>query len=105
MTYTVRADEAAKVDLAPATLTQEVLQNVAMILSTVKNTAPLCRDFGLSARFLDAPTPAAEALLVAEVFDAMEEYEPRAEIVNISFERNEGLGKIVLRLEVGINGG
>jgi phage baseplate assembly protein W len=105
MAYTITANARAKIDLAPETLVEEVLQNTAMILSTIKTTAPLHRDFGLSARFLDRPTPAAEALLIAEVFDAIEEYEPRAEILNVSFERDGKSGKVIPRLEVEIHGG
>ena len=104
MTHSVTANESIKINLAPATLVEEVLQNVSMITSTIKATAPLYRDFGLSARFLDRPTPAAKAMLIAELFDAMEEYEPRAEILNVSFEEDERTGKVVPRLEVEIHG-
>lgn len=105
MAYTVKADGGAAIILTPDSLVEEVLQNVVMILSTIKTTAPLYRDFGLSAQFLDKPTPAAEAILIAELFDAIEEYEPRAEIINVSFERDERTGKVIPSLEVKIHGG
>lgn len=104
MSYFITPGTAAKINLAPETVVEEVLQNLTMILSTIKSTVPLDRNFGLSARFVDKPTPVAEAMLVSEVLDAIEQYEPRAEIVNISFERDEGTGKIIPRLEVNING-
>ena len=102
MTHTVTADMGVKIKIAPESLIEEVLQNVAMILSTIKNTAPLARDIGLSARFVDKPIPVAEAILISEVLDAVEKYEPRAEIENVSFERDEDTGKIIPRLEVAI---
>ena len=105
MIHTITADGGAQITLAPTTLVEEVTQNILMILSTIKNTAPLDRNFGLSARFVDKPLAIAEAVLVAEVLDAIEEYEPRAEVVDISFGRNERTGKIVPRLEVKIHGG
>jgi len=105
MTHILTADESPKITLAPATPIEEILQNITMIITTIKTTQPLFRDFGVSAIFLDKPTPAAEAILIAEIFDAIEMYEPRAEILNVSFERDERTGKIVPRLEVGINGG
>lgn len=101
----VTADGNAKINLFPASLIEEILQNVTMILSTIKATAPLYRDFGLSARFLDKPTPAAETILISELFDAIEKYEPRAEIINVSFERDERTGKVIPSLEVEIHGG
>jgi len=103
MLYTITANVNGTIQFTPQTLAEEVLQNVVMILTTIKNTAPLYRDFGLSARFLDMPTPAAEAKLVAELFDALAEYEPRAEVTSISFERNERTGKLCPRLEVNIH--
>ena len=102
MKYTVTAGECKKINIAPESVVEEVLQNISMILETVKNTVPLNRDFGLSSRFLDMPTPAAEAVLVSELYDAIEEYEPRAEIVNITFEKDELTGKELPRLEVEI---
>ena len=104
MTYTITADERLVISLAPETLIEEIIQNVAMIISTMKNTAPLFRDFGVSMTFLDRPTPAAEALIVAEIYDAVEMFEPRAEILNVSFVRDEMTGRIFPSLEVGISG-
>jgi len=103
MAYTVTADGKPKITFAPESLLEEVLQNITMILSTIKNTTPLFRDFGLSARFLDVPTPAAEAIMIAELYDAIELYEPRAEIKDVSFMRNESTGKVIPRLEVEIH--
>lgn len=105
MAYTVTADTAASINLAPTTVVEEVLQNLSMILSTPKFSVPLDRDFGLSARFVDKPTPTAEAITISEVLDAVEKYEPRAEILGVTFERDERLGKIIPRLEVNIIGG
>ncbi|MCM1059675.1 MAG: hypothetical protein NC452_05220 [Eubacterium sp.] len=102
MSYTVTASEPIKINLAPATLIEEILQNLSMILQTIKNTAPLYRDFGLSGNFLDKPIPVAETLLIAELYEAVEKYEPRAEIVNITFEQDI-TGKLNPCLEVEIN--
>lgn len=103
MIYSVTAREPIKIKLAPATLIEEILQNLSMILQTIKNTAPLYRDFGLSDSFLDKPIPVAESLLVAEIYEAVGQYEPRVEIVGITFERDESTGKLNPCLEVEIN--
>lgn len=103
MTYSVTAAEPIKINLAPATVIEEVLQNLSMILQTIKNTAPLYRDFGISARFIDKPIPVAETLIISEIYEAVEKYEPRAEIKSVDFERNEQTGKISPCLEVEIN--
>jgi hypothetical protein len=104
MTHNVTAENGGiPITLAPQSLVEEILQNIAMILGTVRNTAPLFRDFGISATFLDKPTVAAESILIGEIYDAIELHEPRAEIVNVFFERDESAGKIVPVLEVIIN--
>ncbi len=103
MSYTVAASEPIKINLAPASLIEEVLQNLSMILQTIKNTAPLYRDFGISGSFIDKPIPVAETLLIGELYEAVEKYEPRAEIVDITFERDEATGILNPCLEVEIN--
>jgi len=103
MIRTITGDERLVINFAPATIVEEVLQNVATILSTVRYTAPLYRDFGISATALDKPTIAAESILIAEIFDAIEMFEPRAEILNVSFVRDEFTGRLSPHLEVNIN--
>jgi len=105
MALTITADGNMVINFTPDSVIEEVLQNITMILLTTKNSCPLDRNFGLSARFLDARTPVAESLLIGEIMDAVEEYEPRAEILNVSFDRDENSGKISPRLEVNIHAG
>ena len=105
MIHTITADERPAVTLAPRTLIEEVLQNIVMIITTIKYSAPLFRDFGISATFIDKPTVIAESILIAEIFDAIEKYEPRAEVINVSFKRDEMAGRLIPILEVSINGG
>lgn len=105
MSYTVIAYENKKINLAPETVVEEVLQNIAMIITTPKFTVPLDRDFGLSQRFIDKPLPVAQSILVAEVMDVIEKYEPRAEIKNITFTQSQEesqAGKLIPRVEVDI---
>lgn len=103
MSYSVKANDQIKINLVPATIKEEILQNLSMILQTIKNTVPLCRDFGLSGNFIDKPIPVAETLMVSELYEAVEKYEPRAEIVNVTFEQDEVIGKLNPCLEVEIN--
>lgn len=104
MTYKVQAFAFGKINLAPKTKTEEVLQNVAVILSTPKFSVPLDRGLGLSQRFLDKPIQAAQPILISEVMDAIEEYEPRAEIENVSFVLGEKPGTMIPVVEVNIIG-
>lgn len=105
MAYMVTAFELTNINMTPETVVEEVLQNIAMILSTPKFTVPLDRNFGLMEAFVDKPLPVAESLIVGDVMDAIEEYEPRAEVVNVTFLHDPEHGRIVPRVEVNINGG
>lgn len=102
--YTVKSGEKIKINLAPATRIEEILQNLSMILQTVKESVPYYRAFGTSAAYLDKSTPAAETLIVSEIYEAVEKYEPRAEIQSIYFETDTMTGKLSPCLEVVING-
>ncbi len=102
MAYIVKAFTPGKLNLAPETLEEEVLQNVAIIVSTPKFSVPLDRGLGLAQRFIDKPIQVAQSILISEVLDAVEEYEPRAEVTNVTFEAGEMPGLLVPVLEVNI---
>ena len=69
MAYVVKAFSLKKINLAPKTRVEEVLQNVAMILSTPKFSVPLDRGFGMAQRFIDKPIQTAQPILISEVLD------------------------------------
>ena len=100
--YAVKAYMGSKINLAPETREEEVLQNLSILLSTPKFTVPLDRDFGLSLRFVDKPLPVAESLFRAEILDAIEKYEPRVEVENVTFEQGDAPGMLIPRVEVNI---
>lgn len=102
MAYTVKAYALEKINLAPEDTTEEVLQNVAVILSTPKFSVPLERGLGLAQRFLDKPIPAARSILISEVLEAIEEFEPRAEVENVTFELGDRPGTLIPIVEVKI---
>jgi len=96
------AETSIKINLAPASEAEEIIQNLKIILASPKFSVPLDRDFGLSTEITDKPINAAETLLVSEIYEAFEKYEPRAEIVNINFERDGDYGRLIPKVEVTI---
>lgn len=88
MVYRVStATSGDKIDFAPATVVEEVLQNVRTLLRTAKYSVPLDRALGITADFLDRPTPVAMARLRVEISEEIERYEPRAKLRVIQFEQ------------------
>ena len=63
----------------------EIRRNVEFLLSTYKYSCPMYRNFGLAAIFIDKPNSRAESIARDEIEQAIKEYEPRAEIDEISF--------------------
>lgn len=102
MAYVVKAFSLKKINLEPESTVEEVLQNIAMILSTPKFSVPLDRGFGMAQRFIDKPIQMAQPILISEVLDAIEEYEPRAEVENVSFVMGERPGALIPIVEVNI---
>ena len=102
MAYVVKAFSLKKINLAPESTVEEVLQNIAMIISTPKFSVPLDRKFGLAQRFIDKPIQTAQPVLISEVLDAIEEYEPRAQIGDVTFELGERPGALIPVVEVNI---
>ena len=80
-----------------------ILQNVSIILRTRLGTVPLYREFGVSNSSLDRPVIVAEPLLYAEIKEAIERYEPRVEVIDISFAQDVSKpGVLIPTVEVNI---
>ena len=80
-----------------------VLQNLAIILSTLQGEVPLYRDFGINRRSLDKPLPVARTMLVIDITEAVQKFEPRASIINITFQADaDNPGRLTPILEVDI---
>ena len=93
-----------EVDFAPADVYLEVAQNVKTILTTLKYSVPLDRNFGLNAVMLDKPMPRARAKLQAEIYNAIRKYEPRCKVLKISFEADLD-GLLVPKVRIRVNNG
>ena len=103
MSYKVTASDIGAVQLNETDTVRSVLQNIAIILSTRQGTWPLYRGFGLTQKFVYMPMPVALPMMYSEVKEAVEEYEPRAEVVNVTFEVNEAApGRLIPTVEVNI---
>lgn len=84
------------INLFPKTLEEEILRNVATIIASPKYSVPLDRGFGISNNQLDTPANIAQPKLIMEIIDAVEKYEPRAEITKIEFRTDEARAGILI---------
>lgn len=85
-------------------LVTSVLQNLMLLVSTRKGTIPMYREFGLPMEWIDKPIDVAQTLMVQEITEAVEEFEPRCTLLNIEFDTSSALSaKLTAILEVEIN--
>jgi phage baseplate assembly protein W len=104
MAYIINGADLTNIDLAPTNEVEEILQNIATLLATPTLSVPLDRGLGLPQRFLDKPLSIAQNIIVSEVMDAIDIYEPRAEVVNVNFTGDGLTGKLIPIVEVEIRG-
>lgn len=106
MSYMVSSQNMDSVTLNEGDTVKSVLQNIAIILKTRQQSVPLYRDFGLPMQFIDKPIPVAKAMLIAEIQDAVAKYEPRATVLNVTFEVDDNVpGKLIPTVEVEVTDG
>ncbi|MNC38641.1 hypothetical protein D3C75_872600 [compost metagenome] len=73
------------IKFAPATVAEEVAQNIRIILTTPLGSAPLARDIGLDFSSMDDSFLIAQARLIGEIMTAVAAQEPRAIVTEVSF--------------------
>ena len=91
------------IDLCPANVYQEVIQNIAVILDTVMQSAVMMRSLGLPGKLLGRPLPVIENILVGYIYDQIEENEPRAILGNVHCEMTNDekiAGKVIPIIEL-----
>ena len=94
-----------KITLGENDLVRSVMQNVRCILRTPKFTVPLYREFGVDTSFIDTPITVVAPIIYAEIREAIETFEPRCEVVDITFEIDpQNPGRLFPAVEVEING-
>ena len=84
MKYSLILDEA--VSFAPEGEVAEILQNVRTIILTRLGSVPLFRAFGMTWDHVDKPVHIARALIKAEIIEAVDRWEPRAKVQEVSFD-------------------
>jgi hypothetical protein len=86
-----------------ATGRREIIQNVKTILSTVKGSVPLDREFGIKGDYVDQPMQVARALYAAEIVEEVEKQEPRVKVTQVTWgtdDAMDGKMKPIVRIKV-----
>lgn len=81
---------------------EEILQNVAFILSTAILSCPLDREFGWNMG-IDEPIQLRKARIIHDVTEAIGNFEPRAIVESVEVDGDGLAGKLTPRVKVKIN--
>jgi len=75
---------------------REIAQNIRTIITTWRGSLFLDRQFGINTAIIDQPENIAVANLSIDLTNQIAQYEPRAEITGIDFERsNLNAGELI----------
>ena len=101
MEIDILATEMNEINFAPRNEVEEIIQNVKTICTTPKYSVPLDREFGINVDALDMPTPKAQAMIQAEIIQAVKKFEPRCRVKKVSFEEDlDGHLNYVVRIAI-----
>ncbi len=104
MSYLVSATDLRSIRFQERDALSSILQNIAVLLSTPRGSVPLYRKFGIAASILDRPIPVAKVMMISDIREAVEEWEPRVTVLNVEFvEDPSDPGKLIPTVEVEIN--
>ena len=102
MNYMVNINDISDINFAPSNTVEEILQNVKIIVTTLKGTVPLDRTLGIDPKIIDSPIDIIKIKLGSSVIEAINKYEPRAKVKNIFFNSNGLDGLVIAKIEVSI---
>src|SRR5699024_1600799 len=91
-----------KVNFAPASVVEEVLQNVSTIISTTRFTVPMKRNFGVDYGLIDSPLPVAQAQASAQIIAEIHAREPRARVLEVTYSGDAAEGILVPHVKVDV---
>ncbi|MBE6537930.1 MAG: hypothetical protein E7671_00505 [Ruminococcaceae bacterium] len=100
-TITILAGQPQDFNFIENDILRSVAQNISLIGQTKKGTVPFYREFGIPMSFIDKPAPVARTLLLSEMTEAIDLFEPRAELVSVSFlmQGEKSYPKLEVRLK------
>lgn len=101
MSYIVSASRRNAIKLNEPDRVESILQNIAVILRTRQGDVPLYREFGMPMHFVDRPMNVAAPAMIVEIREAIQRYEPRAELVSVEFKQDPS-GVLFPEVEVNI---
>lgn len=81
---------------------EEVIRNLKVIFSTPEGTVPFDRSFGIDFSIIDQPLEKAKNMLTVEFIKKTKRFEPRAKVVEVTYNHNGIDGAIIPKVVIEI---
>lgn len=81
---------------------REIVRNVHTVLLTPIGTCPLYREFGLDVTYLDFPPNIAKGLFTVAAIEAIERWEPRVRVSDVTFTADGTEGKLKAKVVIAL---
>lgn len=101
MEYTIETNEKTYIKVGAEGI-EDILQCVRMILGIIEGTVFLDRRFGISSEVIDEPLSKMDKLH-EEIYQKIEEFEPRVEITSIKIKTDNSDGRASIVVGVKVN--
>jgi len=85
----IKASDEMDLSLEPKTHIDEVVQQLYILLNTIKGECPMYRDFGINNEYLHMPINVIQTAITMAVMESVKKYVPEVKVVNIRFETDK----------------
>lgn len=92
-----------KINFAPESVLEEIIQNVQNIFRQIKGTIPYQRDMGMDEGIIDLPTDNAIMIYQIDVIKQLKKFEPRVVIKSFNWSGSDKVNgnlKLVVTLDI-----
>lgn len=104
MAVSVDFNAGMALSFAPPSRTEEIMQDIFVVLNTVKGEVPFYRDFGVDSEYLHKPIMTAKTMYAAAITEAVEKFVPAVRVKQVRFADDAANpATLVPILEVEIN--
>jgi len=102
MTIAKRIVKSYSYESESGSLRKELMDQLALLLSTPVGTVVLDRDFGIDFSFVDMPLPIAQTMLAAELAEKIEKYIPQLTLREVILTYADTDGNLNVKVVVDI---
>ena len=102
----VSIDTSKKVELSlkPQTKAEAIVQQLYIIIQTIRGEVPMYREFGTDHSYKDMPLQVARSMYIGAISEAIDKYMPEVTLSQVNFQNDSDYGNLLMcSIEVTVN--